>query len=200
MHPKELHSAIPRNALEQLLRRLHPDSSAAAEQYLRLRGKLVSYFEFERFPRADELADEVLDRVARRLHAGHDIEHPGAFALGVARLVAREARQQDIEAGRKLREFVRVSAVAGLDNDESALKCLDGCLDRLAPESRAFILAYYSGDRADRIENRRRLAGALGVQPAALRNRALRLRAHLEKCLKGCLGSGRPSGGPHQPE
>lgn len=59
MRPKELHSAIPPNALEQLLRRLHPDRSAAAEQYLRLRGKLASYFEFERCPNANDLANEV---------------------------------------------------------------------------------------------------------------------------------------------
>lgn len=196
MRSKELHSAIPKDALNQLLRRLHPDPSEAAEQYLRLRYKLVGYFEFERYANADDLADEVLDRLARRLSAGDDVEHLGAFALGVARLVAREARQHEVEAGRKLQEFVRVSAGASLVKDESALNCLDGCLGRLAPESRAFILAYYSGDRSERIENRRRLAAGLGVDPAALRNRALRLRAHLEKCLKGCLGPAHP----HQPE
>lgn len=196
MRPPALHSA-----LERLLRRLHHDPAAAAEGYLRLRDKLVSYFEFECFPNADELADEVLDRVSRRLSTGDDVEHLGAFALGVARLVAREARQHEVETARKLREFVRVSAGAGLGQDrpikdESALNCLDGCLAALAPESRALILAYYSGDRSERIENRRRLAASLGVEPAALRNRALRLRAQLEKCLISCLG---PEG-PHKAE
>lgn len=132
--------------------------------------------------------------MARRLNVGDDIEHLGAFALGVARVVVREARQHEVEAGRKLQEFVRVSAGAGPVQDESALNCLEGCLARLAPESRALILAYYSGNRGERIENRKRLAAGLGVQPVALRNRALRLRAHLEKCLKGCLGSRVPDG------
>ena len=60
-------------------------------------------------------------------------------------------------------------------------------MSRLPAENRSFILAYYAGDHAERIESRKRLASHLGIDAAALRNRALRLRGNLEICLKRCL-------------
>ncbi|HTS50667.1 MAG TPA: hypothetical protein VMH05_22130 [Bryobacteraceae bacterium] len=178
------------SSLDALLRQLHSDPAEAGEKYLRLHEKLVSYFEFQGFREGVDLADQVLDRVSRRLNEGEDIERLNAYSLGVARLVALEARQQQARAGRELREFVRISSAGGSVQKEQSLCCLDGCLARLPAESKALILAYYSGDRGERIQNRKRMARQFGIRPAALRNRALRLRAELETCLKRCLRAG----------
>ena len=50
------------------------------------------------------------------------------------------------------------------------------------------ILKYYVAEGRTRIDNRRRLAQALGISETALRNRAQRLRDRLERCITGCLG------------
>lgn len=173
-------------ALNELLRSFHPEPAEAGKAYLRLRDKLVSYFEFERCIPAEDLADEVLNRVARRLNEGEQIERVGSYSLGVARLVALETRQKQIQEERKLREFVRISAKPRGEM-ESGLQCLDRCLAKLPPESKALLLAYYSGDHRDRIDQRKRMMEELGTQPAALRNRVLRLRSNVEKCLRRCL-------------
>jgi len=181
-------NALNQRALDGLLRHLHPEPAEAAEQYLLLHDKLVSYFEFERLAQPEELADEVLDRMARRLNQGEEVVRPGAYALGVARLVALETRHKEITVDGRMREFVRISGGNPSPNEPS-LACLDGCLEKLPAESSALILAYYSGDHHARIENRRRLAIRLGIDGAALRNRALRLRDNLESCVKRCVRS-----------
>ena len=48
------------------------------------------------------------------------------------------------------------------------------------------ILEYYGGDPQTRIVARQRLGYRLGLQPGALRNRALRLRESLERCVAEC--------------
>ncbi len=179
-------NALSQRALDDLLRLLHPEPSEAAEQYLRLHDKLVSYFEFEHLAHPEDLADEVLDRMARRLSEGEEVVRPSAYALGIARLLALEARQQEIRSAGMMRELVRISG-GSAPADEPALACLDGCLGKLPAESSALIRTYYSGDRSARIENRRRLAIQFGIDAAALRNRALRLRSSLETCIRRCL-------------
>ncbi|HUA85175.1 MAG TPA: hypothetical protein VMB85_15035 [Bryobacteraceae bacterium] len=187
-------SPLTREAFDELLRFFHPEPLEAGKAYLRLRDKLVSYFDFERCWSAEDLADEVLNRVARRLNEGQRIERIGAYSLGVARLVAAETRQKQIQRERKLREFARISATAPRGEKESALHCLDHCLAKLPPESNALLLTYYSGDRRARIDQRKRLMQELQTQPAALRNRVLRLRGTLEKCLRRCLRNPSPDG------
>ena len=179
-------NALSQRALDDLLRLLHPEPSEAAEQYLRLHDKLVSYFEFERLAHPEELADDVLDRLARRLGQGEEVVRPGAYALGIARLVALETRQKEIKADGRMREFVRISG-GNPSANEPALACLDGCLGKLPAESTALILAYYAGDHNARIENRRRLAMQFRIDAAALRNRALRLRSNLDTCIRRCI-------------
>lgn len=180
-------SELTGQALEGLLRRLHPDPEQAGREYIRLRDKLVTYFDMERCETPEDLSDEVLNRVARRLNQGEHIERLGAYSLGVARLVAMEARQRQAAGHRGLREFVRISSGGASIEKESALRCLESCLAKLPAEGRALILGYYSRDRGARIEQRQEMARRLGLNSAALRNRALRLRGNLEACLKRCL-------------
>ncbi|MET0224835.1 MAG: hypothetical protein ABW187_00170, partial [Dokdonella sp.] len=67
---------------------------------------------------------------------------------------------------------------------EAAVTALDGCLDRLGERARTLMLSYYGADGAQRIRARQRLARELGSSLNALRNRALRLRETLERCVR----------------
>jgi DNA-directed RNA polymerase specialized sigma24 family protein len=71
--------------------------------------------------------------------------------------------------------------------EEPQLHCLDQCLAELNDPHRELILRYHEGEKGIRIRNRIRLARELGMELNALRIRAHRIRAALQKCVRDCL-------------
>lgn len=178
---------LDREAFARLLAALDADSGKAAQLYEELRLKLIRFFEWERSEIPDRDADEVLNRVARRLAEGVDVQSVAAFAYGTARFILRE---QAAEAKRKERALAELASRPKDDPDtelEAMQDCLEHCLKQLPEESRWLLEKYYSGGDKERIGNRRTLAGELGVGANALRNRVLRLREKLESCMAVCL-------------
>lgn len=174
------------DAFLKLLEALSPVSADAGQQYEHLRQRLIRFFGWERSAVPEELADEVLDRVARKLHAGEPVRDPVAFSLGVARLVAQEDRTRNHRRQALLEEAAREHEQWQPPVETPAHPCFESCFQELAPESRALLLAYYSADGRLRIERRKGLAMRLGIDRNALRNRALRLRERLEICIERC--------------
>src|SRR5580700_9712833 len=76
--------------LEALLCALAADRDAAGVKYEELRRRLINMFAWEQCEAPDELADEVLNRLARKFMDGAVIPHVDRFALGIARLVMQE--------------------------------------------------------------------------------------------------------------
>jgi DNA-directed RNA polymerase specialized sigma24 family protein len=171
--------------LQRLLDRLGDTPREAGERYNNTRARLIQFFRWQRVGPGEDLADEVLNRVARRLAEGEQIPNIHGYTAGVARLVALEARQRAVRERHALEGYAH--QVSEDTSDEHAIACLDQCLGGLSPERREHLLAYYSGDRKARILQRSRLAERLGVGPVALRNRMLRMRQQLETCLERCL-------------
>jgi sulfur carrier protein len=174
------------SAFERLLLTLDEDRERAALAYEQLRRRITGLMEWWGATASLDLADQTLDRVARKLEEGAVIADGslGAYVRGVARMVFHEAarRQRDLphEGDRP--------APPPADESEAALACLDRCLDSLAGGDRDLVLRYY--DIGTAAEVRRRLAGELGISPIALRVRTHRLRERLEECVTGCLGQG----------
>jgi len=50
-------------------------------------------------------------------------------------------------------------------------------------------VAYYEGERTEKISNRRRLAATLVLSENALRSRVQRLRDRLEQCVQVCVAA-----------
>jgi DNA-directed RNA polymerase specialized sigma24 family protein len=154
-----------------------------------LRARLVQFFDWERCDAPEDLADEVMNRVARRIAEGEAVANVPAYLLGVARFIVREARSRQARETRVLAEYAR--HIGNADEpaalDDRVFECLDGCLAQLPPDRREHLLRYYTGEQSDRIAERERLASALGIGPVALRNRMLRMRQRLESCLQACL-------------
>jgi hypothetical protein len=79
-------------AFTQLLAKLDPDPEMAGEKYEKLRRLLIKFFECRGSFISDELADETLNRLARKIDEGEEIEkNVFAFSLGIARFVFLEA-------------------------------------------------------------------------------------------------------------
>jgi DNA-directed RNA polymerase specialized sigma24 family protein len=172
-------------AFDRLLRRFDPDPERGAVRYEEMRRKLAKFFEWRGCPPAEEHADEVLDRVARRLDEGLEILNVGSYCYGIARLMLRESATRAERQRVVLAELATTSRVPVSDDVE--MTCLERCLERLDPDSRAQIVEYYERERRDRQEHRRQMAERLGIAPNALRIRLHRVRRMLEGCLLSCL-------------
>lgn len=173
------------SAFDQLLAALHADRDQAGQAYEDLRRRLLKFFAWEGCLHPEEWADEVLSRVARRIASGEAIVSVTAYTSGVARLALKEARRQEQRSQPLEGQF----AVAPVEPPDARLAgCLARCLDELPAASRALIVDYYQGDAGGRIRQRQAMAARLGISLNSLRNRALRLRDRLEKCLEECAG------------
>jgi hypothetical protein len=206
-------SAFGGDDLERLLLRLDPERTVASKKYEGLRRTVFKFFDWNRSLRAEELADDTLNRVAERLKT-ENIQNVSAYALGVARHVLqedlkkhrRESSVEDIPGGiDAIVDYVDTEQqiVDRLDQ-QIRLACLQECRAKLEPEDSAFVVAYYSADGEKQKVHRKRLSGTEGMTMAALRTRAHRLREELERCVIRCLDNRRKaftaSGGRRQAE
>ncbi|MBM3736262.1 MAG: hypothetical protein FJW39_10795 [Acidobacteria bacterium] len=183
-------SALPldRAQFDALLARLDSDRDNAAVRYEELRERLVRYFEWEGTADDDQLADECLTRLARRIAAGERVDSPAGYVAGIARLLARERRRAEAKRASTLPDIAAPQPKDEPRDWAKAEQHLDQCLAELPAESRSLVLRYYEGDAGERIRNRARLAREMGISVNSLRNRALRVRARLERCLVDCGG------------
>lgn len=175
-------------AFDLLLSAFDANRETAGEKYLSLRKNLVRFFEARGFATAEDAADEVLNRLARKLETGEKLENVNTYALGVARMHALELRKSPLQkTSNELPEISVQPFDAEKEEKNEKLKCLDECLSELSDDNREIIVGYYRGEKREKIENRERLANSLGIPNNALRNRAVRLRDKLENCITNCL-------------
>jgi len=169
-----------------LLARLHADQQRAGVLYEEIRYRLILFFRLNRPQEAEDLADEVLDRVARKLSEGTAIDRIDFYTVGVARFVLRErqaATQREQQAQRQI-AYLQPQTTREESSSERGPEALAKCLNRLPRQDRAMILKYYGADGTVRIRARQKLAEELEISLNALHNRALRLRKQLELCVE----------------
>lgn len=176
-------------AFEKLLQYFSPDREEAGKLYLRMRIKLMRFFEFRGCISPDELVDEVINRVARRISEGEVIFNLNGYFFEVARLVFMESLRDPAQTSICLDDAPDPPMPGPPDEEEreARLQCLDHCLERLTTQNRTLILAYYQDERRVKINHRKHLADGLGIQLNALRIRAHRIRGFLESCVVDCL-------------
>jgi len=166
-------------AFDGLLGALDADRDRAADEYEKLRDRLIGLLRWWGASQPEDLADETLDRVARKIQEGVSVAEGslGAYVRGVARMVFLEWTRRP-RAERAAVEAVSVS----VGEDHEALTRLDECLAVLSADERRLLLRYYGEGRAADV--RRQLAGELGLSSTALRIRAHRLRSRIEAGMK----------------
>lgn len=169
-------------------------SESNGEQYLALRNRLVAYFERKGCDVPDDLADETLERVNRRLdEVGEiDAETPAKFCYITAKFVfleyLRSGRRKESAVEPADLENFEARVEENVEEKENLSRCLDRCLTTLTIEERDLIFEYYFGERREKIDHRREVAAKLGLTPNALAIRACRIRERLERCIRECSG------------
>jgi DNA-directed RNA polymerase specialized sigma24 family protein len=171
---------IDRPIFDTFLRALAPDQDEAGRTYETTRACLLRFFETcQCFP-ADELADEALDRIARRIFEGVQVSDLRRYALGVARRVASEHRKS-MHTSAPLPSYL--AQPAGYDDDPltAQLDALERGLARLPGSERDLVLSYFRQEGAPR--SRRQLSQDSGLSRVALRVRVHRIRKKLAVML-----------------
>jgi DNA-directed RNA polymerase specialized sigma24 family protein len=177
-------------AFNKLLAILDPDPETAGRKYEKLRRKLIKFFEWRRSFISEELADEALNRLARRIDEGEEIEkNVFALSLGIARFVLMETLKRPDNRRAEMKELVTVAAPSERreEDDDLWVVCLRECLRGVSEENRELIIEYYQGEGRARIDDRKMLAARLGISPNALFSRAKRTRNKLEECVTRCV-------------
>jgi DNA-directed RNA polymerase specialized sigma24 family protein len=185
--PQKKHWTLTEAAFNKLLQSLDDDRQRAAERYEQLHRRLEKFFEIHSGTAAEELADETINRVTRKLEEGIEIQNIGSYCIGIARMLVKE----NLKEQNKRSELgdVPSSAAAELKSNESEkqLECLDGCLAELPFETRLLIMKYYELRKQAKIDHRKGLAEELGIPLNALRIRVHRIRVQLEECVIHCM-------------
>jgi DNA-directed RNA polymerase specialized sigma24 family protein len=179
---------ISHDGFAGLLAALGGTPQEAGQHYEQLRSKLVFFFTRRSLQSPEDLADEVLDRLARRLSEGLTISSVDGFVLGVARHVAQEQaaiRNQPQSVDPSF--FDNVPAVLDTPIEDERIADLERCLRRLPSLDTQLLRNYYLGDANHLMSARKRMAERLGVSPGTLRQRVFLIRKRLLDCVTTSL-------------
>lgn len=183
--------ALTPETFDRLLRWLDPDRERAGLRYEEIRANLLRNFTRYGCPVPEELADDTIDRVTRKLpsieatYVGDPAPYFYAVAYNIFREYLRRPPADPLpEAGLPAHGLPPDRAV---EEEEVLDSCLRRCMEHLPPRHREVILQYYQGEKQAKINLRRELALKQGFKPAALRLFAQRIRESLKKCILTCL-------------
>jgi hypothetical protein len=180
---KNMGRETDREDFERLLEWLDPDREKAGEKYEWIRRRLIKMFVCRGSHIAEELADRTIDRVSCKLPEirGAYSGEPAHYFGAVAKYILHETLRKD-----------RVPAVTppppspADEFNELSYIYLEDAISKLPAAERDLIIAYYQQDKRAKIDHRKKLAKQLGMGMNALRIRACRIRASLEKHLEAC--------------
>jgi DNA-directed RNA polymerase specialized sigma24 family protein len=187
---------LTQQAFDRLLAWFDEGTDSGGQKYLEMRLRLTRYFDRKQCLSPDELADETLNRVARRLMEEGAITDttPAKYCYTLAKYVFLEHLREEDREHRKRSELLSSVKSSGnpltraeQEKKEKRLECLERCTQKLDPDIRDLIFQYYSGEQRVKIENRKALAARLGISMNALTIRACRIRERLEDCVKECM-------------
>ena len=183
-------SASPSESFEEILAWLNPDRDVAATMYVQLRHDLAKIFTYRGCVDPEGLTDEVFDRVAKKVHdvrrtyEGDPRHYFRAVANNLVKEVLKKAKTQVPIEGIDPPEQKLTETEQEIEQREA---CLDSCLQKLTPEKRKLIVAYYAKEKQAKIDNRSELAQQLGISLETLRVKVYRIRLSLQKCIESCL-------------
>ena len=136
--PKQNRNAeLAEQTFRRLLAWLDQGVNTHGQSYLAIRERLLGYFDRKNCLTADQLADETLNRVARRLdEEGGNIETevPAKYCYIVARFVFMEylrTNEKEIAALAAIGRQANAMSPEDRDRKERMLQCLDRCSAKL---------------------------------------------------------------------
>jgi RNA polymerase sigma factor (sigma-70 family) len=165
---------------------INPDPDLAAEEYEKLRQKLIQLFNNRGCHLSEDLADETFNRVMRRLPEIID-----TYERAPIRYIYNTAHNVYIDYQAKAWPTIpeNFPDLPQEDNwqEEALYQCLDQCLEELNPATRDLVLSYYHEKKQAKINHRKEIAARLKIELNAVRIRLYRARKCLRQCIEECL-------------
>lgn len=178
---------LTQNSLDELLSWLDSNREEAGRKYKVIHDGLVMVLRRKGCSEAEELADEVINRVAMKvgdLKISYEGK-PERFFYGVAKKIVQEYERKarkSVPLNEELQEIPGPEPA-----DELVYDCVDACKRKLDPNQCETVIQYH---RHDKPEQREKLAKHLGITLATLRVRIFRIHALLRLCVDDCLERG----------
>jgi DNA-directed RNA polymerase specialized sigma24 family protein len=183
---------LTQEAFDKLLDWLDSDRDEAGRKYETIRLRLIKIFTCRGCFAAEELTDEIINRVAVKVadpafvYEGDPALYFYAFAPNLQQEYLRKSRLRADDVSDE-DSHMFAAAIEPADDEQPELECLDRCLDHLPAENRRLVLEYYQDERQAKINHRKQLAIEFGIAVNALRIRAHRIRRALEQCVRDCV-------------
>ena len=172
-------------AFNKLLTWLNPDRAEAAETYNRIQIRLIKIFSANGCADPEKLANETFDRILARIDwlLENYVGDPLHYFCAVARNIVKEDYRNRVAT----RSVPAADPVEEDKESELLYECLDKCMENLSQHGQRLLISYYEEQGNEKIINRRKLAGELGITLRALRLRVFHMRAQLKICMEICL-------------
>jgi DNA-directed RNA polymerase specialized sigma24 family protein len=177
---------LTREALDRLLHWLDRDRDRAGHRYEQIRSGLIKVFLCRGAVDPEELADETINRVARKVQeiAEGYVGDPALYFYGVAKMVY-------LEYSRRKPVAPHPPPPDATEETDLRYECLEQCIQTLSAKNRELILAYYEHETGAKIDRRKELADRMGITANALWIRTHRIKKDLQNCMNQCLRVGR---------
>lgn len=172
---------LTQESFEALLGWLDPNREIAGQRYEEIRTRLIKIFASRGCYEPEDLADETINRVTRKLK-----EIEATFTGERVRYFYGVANKVHLEYLRR-KPAPSMPAATDTSEEERRYRCLEHCMDKLTPDNRELVLQYYQEEKRAKIEHRKHMADSQGIALNALRIRAHRIRASLQDCVERCL-------------
>lgn len=173
---------LTKESFDALLAWLDPAREEAGRKYEEIRLRLIKIFACRGCCEPEDLADETINRVSKKLNEIQETYSgdPARYFYGVANKV-------HLEYLRRKPAPVQPVRTENSDEIEKEFECLERCILKLTPDNRLLVLGYYQDEKRAKIDHRKNLAEQMGIAVNALRIRACRIRASLQKCVQSCV-------------
>ena len=173
---------------EKFLDWLDSDRETAGRKYENIRSKLIKIFYARGCYAAEELADECIDRIIKKIDDLSESYEgdPALYFYGVAKYVFLEYTKRP-----KTEELPDIIAQieASTNDNEKDFRCLNNCLKKLASDQRKLIIDYYRDEKRDKINRRKAIEQTLVITNETLRIRIFRTKKKLKQCIQDCINN-----------
>ena len=178
--------ALDPERFDRLLAWLDPDREEAGRKHEAIRKRLIKIFVCRGSNISEELADNTIDRVARKIETilPTYVGDPANYFSAVATNILHESVRKE-----KAPRVLPPVPVPTDEEKEELYARMETCMQKLSEFDRDLVLSYYQLEKREKIEHRRKLAEQLGMGMNALRIRACRTRTALQECMESTKGN-----------
>ena len=164
------HKLLTKEHFDSLLLWFSEDREEAGAKYEEIRVGLIRFFDYKGCSDSENLADETINRVARKLSAldtsnGYRyLTYFYGFASKVYLEYRKKIERNEVELDQNI-HFTDESSIDFDEIQEIRQKFLEQCLATLSAEDKYVIIQYFAKEGQPKAEHRRRLAEELKISP-----------------------------------